>query len=146
MPVSNNIIACFQDDAMHIWKFGSFECIKQIIPESWKTHHLKTIALTRNGRAMVIGGHTPSLVVFCLDTWVVKKIIEFPESIPGVKQIEFVPQIFDGGANKILALLTNSLGIYFLDIETSMFLKSMHKLDGIAGKNLKKKCRKEKKL
>lgn len=134
MPVSNNILACFQDDAMHVWKFGTFENIKQIIPESWKTHHLKSIALTKNGRAMVIGGHTLSLVVFCLDTWTVKKVIEFPENIPGVKQIEFVPQIFDGGANKILALLTNSLGIYFLDIETSTFLKSMHRLEGSASK------------
>jgi hypothetical protein len=47
MPVSDNILACFQDDSIHIWNFDTFECIKQILPEAWKSHHLKSIAFTR---------------------------------------------------------------------------------------------------
>jgi hypothetical protein len=47
MPVSDNILACFQDDAVRIWKFDTFECIKEILPEVWKGHHLKSVAFTR---------------------------------------------------------------------------------------------------
>jgi hypothetical protein len=47
MPISDNILACFQDDAIYIWKFDTFECIKQILPEVWKIHHLKSVAFTR---------------------------------------------------------------------------------------------------
>ncbi|KAK6624738.1 hypothetical protein RUM44_011598 [Polyplax serrata] len=134
MPVTSHILACFQDDTINIWKFGTFECIKQIIPETWKTRHLRDVAMSKNGRAMVVAGHTPNLVVFCLDSWTVKKVVEFPENIPGIKQLQFVPKVFDGGANKILALLTTSLEIYFFDIETSTFLMGMHQIFGMTGK------------
>jgi hypothetical protein len=55
----------------------------------------------RNGRAMVIGGHSPLLVLFCLDAWCVKKVIQLPENVSGVQHIEFIPQLFDAGANKV---------------------------------------------
>nr|CAD7196969.1 unnamed protein product [Timema douglasi] len=105
MPVSDYVLACFQDDAMNVWKFETFECVKQIIPDAWKSHHLKSIAFTRNGRAMVIGGHTSSLVVFALDTWTVKKLIQLPEGMGGVRHIQFLPQMFDGGANKVASTI-----------------------------------------
>ncbi|PSN49391.1 TBC1 domain family member 31 [Blattella germanica] len=124
MPVSDNIIACFQDDAMHVWKFDTFDCVKQILPEKWKSHHLKSIAFTKDGRAMVIGGHTSLLVVFSLDAWNVKKVIELPEDVAGVRHIEFLPQLFDGGANKILGILSSHCTLYFMDIESSRFLKN----------------------
>lgn len=136
MPITNHILGCFQDDSMSVWHFGTFECIKQIIPDAWKTHHLKTIAITKNGRAMVVAGHSSNMVIFCLDTWSVKKIVEFPDCISGIKQLDFVPQVFDGGANKILAMLTSSLEILFFDIETSTFLLEMNQIIGTAGKLL----------
>nr|CAD7432689.1 unnamed protein product [Timema monikensis] len=113
MPVSDYVLACFQDDAMNVWKFETFECVKQIIPDAWKSHHLKSIAFTRNGRAMVIGGHTSSLVVFALDTWTVKKLIQLPEGMGGVRHIQFLPQMFDGGANKMYQMRINDTSRYF---------------------------------
>jgi hypothetical protein len=47
MPVSDNILTFFQDDGVRIWKFDTFECIKEILPEVWKSHHLKSVAFTR---------------------------------------------------------------------------------------------------
>ncbi|XP_021932059.1 TBC1 domain family member 31 isoform X2 [Zootermopsis nevadensis] len=125
MPVSDNILACFQDDSIHVWNFDTFECIKQILPEAWKSHQLKSIAFTRNGRAMVIGGHCPVLVVFCLDVWSVKKVIELPEGVSGIRHVEFLPQLFDAGANKVLGLLSSQGILYFLDIESSLFLENV---------------------
>lgn len=49
----------------------------------------------------MIGGHSPLLVVFCLDAWCVKKVIQLPEDVSGVRHIEFIPQLFDAGANKV---------------------------------------------
>ena len=50
---------------------------------------------------MIIGGHTPLMVILSLDTWCVKKVIELPDHVAGLKHIEFLPQLFDGGANKV---------------------------------------------
>lgn len=47
MPVSDNILACFQDDAIYVWKFDTFDYIKQIVPDMWESHHVKSIAFTR---------------------------------------------------------------------------------------------------
>jgi len=49
----------------------------------------------------VIGGPSPLLVVFCLDAWCVKKVIQLPKDVSGVRHIEFIPQLFDAGANKV---------------------------------------------
>ncbi|XP_068083358.1 TBC1 domain family member 31 isoform X2 [Anabrus simplex] len=122
MPVTSYILACFQDDAMHVWKFETFEFIKQIVPDAWKNHHIKTIAFTRNGRAMVIGGHSPSLVIFSLDDWTVKRVVDLPEEISGATHVEFVPQLFDGGANRILAILSANCKVHFLDTGSFHFL------------------------
>jgi hypothetical protein len=55
----------------------------------------------RNGKTMVIGGHFPVLIVFDLDAWTVNKVIKLSEDVSGVRHIEFVPQPFDGGGNKV---------------------------------------------
>lgn len=47
MPVLDNILACFQDDAIYVWKFDTFDYIKQIVPDTWESHHVKSIAFTR---------------------------------------------------------------------------------------------------
>lgn len=122
MPVTNNILACFQDDAIHIWSFETFVCIKQIIPEAWKNHHIRSFAFTRNGRGMVMGGHSPNMIVFDLDDWKVIRVVEMPDGKSGVRHLEFLPGLFDGGANKVLAILSDKCGMLFLDTENYQFL------------------------
>ncbi|XP_049814764.1 TBC1 domain family member 31 isoform X1 [Schistocerca nitens] len=128
MPVLNHILACFQDDTIHIWKldcYGNFECFKQIVPEMWKSHHIRCIAFTRNGRAMVIGCQSQTMTVISLDSWAITKVIQLPKTIPGVRHIEFLPQQFDGGCNKILCLLSSRCKIHFFNIDSTMFLQSV---------------------
>lgn len=50
---------------------------------------------------MVMGGLSASLAVFLLDNWSLQKVIAMPDDYKGVSQLEFVPQLFDGGANKV---------------------------------------------
>lgn len=47
VPGASNILACFQDDTLHVWKYGSFESLKQILPAIWNKYVIKTVAFTR---------------------------------------------------------------------------------------------------
>jgi hypothetical protein len=47
MPISDNILACFQDDAILIWDFITFDCIKRIAPNTLKAYDLNSFAFTR---------------------------------------------------------------------------------------------------
>lgn len=47
MPVSNNILVCFHDDEIHIWKYGTFEKFTVISPTLWNKCSVKTITFTR---------------------------------------------------------------------------------------------------
>lgn len=49
---------------------------------------------------MVVGGHSVTLAVFLIDNWTLQKLIALPDHYKGIKYLEFVPQLFDGGANK----------------------------------------------
>lgn len=50
---------------------------------------------------MAVAGQSATISVFLVDTWSLMKIITLPDGCNGVKHIEFIPQLFDGGANKV---------------------------------------------
>ncbi|KAM3959623.1 TBC1 domain family member 31 [Aphomia sociella] len=116
-PTGDYLVACFQNDTVQIWKNETMKSVKQIIPSELK--HLKTIAFTMNGRAMVMAGLTPLLILFSMDTWKALKSINLTKhNINGAQQIAFIPQFFDGGANKILAVLSSDCALHLLDLES----------------------------
>ncbi|KAG8240239.1 hypothetical protein J437_LFUL004699, partial [Ladona fulva] len=121
---SSHILVSFKDDAIFAWQLENFESMKQILPvkSGEAQYNVKAVAVTRNGRAMVIGGKSHSLVVFSLDTWTAEKIIELPAEICGIKHLQFLPQPFDGGSNNVLAILTSTLQVYLLDLQASAFI------------------------
>ena len=57
--------------------------------------------LYRNGRAMVLGGASRQMVIFTVDDWNAQRVIELPQFVSGVEHVEFLPQSFDSGANKV---------------------------------------------
>ncbi|XP_050347502.1 TBC1 domain family member 31 [Nymphalis io] len=123
-PSSEYLVACFQNDTVQIWRHETMKSVKQIIPNELK--HLKNVAFTMNGRAMAMAGLAPVLILFSLDTWKALKSIDLLKyNISGVQQLYFIPQMFDGGSNKILALLSSDCILYFFDIEA---LKMTHKI------------------
>lgn len=124
MPASDNILACFEDDAIHIWAFQSFQCIKQIVPDSWSGHSIESVAFTRNGRALVLGGTSRELVIFTVDDWNTQRVLRLPEDVTNVLHVEFLPQSFDSGANQVLAVLTGSGTLLFLNLITGIVWKS----------------------
>lgn len=66
---------------------------------------------------MVFGGHAPILTVFALDLWQISKTFSLAENLRSIKRLEFVPQLFDGGANKILLILSGNRTVWFYDME-----------------------------
>lgn len=64
----------------------------------------------------------PYLVVFSIDTWTIDRIIHLPTEINGVRQILFIPQLFDGGSNRILGVLSLKNTLHFFDMEENKFL------------------------
>lgn len=53
---------------------------------------------------MAVGGNSSTIVVFSLDNWSVHKVVKLHDKITGVRHLEFLPQLFDGGANKVNAI------------------------------------------
>ncbi|XP_047535697.1 TBC1 domain family member 31 [Vanessa atalanta] len=124
-PASEYLVACFQNDTIQIWRHETMKSVKQIIPSELK--HLKSVAFTMNGRAMAMSGLAPVLILFSMDTWKALKSIDLLKyNISGIQQLSFVPQIFDGGSNKILALLSSDCILYFLDIESLKVIHTIH--------------------
>uniref|UniRef100_A0A8D9A8H8 TBC1 domain family member 31 n=1 Tax=Cacopsylla melanoneura TaxID=428564 RepID=A0A8D9A8H8_9HEMI len=117
LPHSNNILACFQDDSLTVWSFNTFDCMHQFIPNDWRGHHLKSIAFTRDGKIMAIGGVDTYMTLFHMETWSLYKRIPLPIQISHVKYSTFLD-------NKILVIITASGEIYFLDIETAAMKSS----------------------
>lgn len=116
-PAGDYLVACFQNDTVQIWKHESMKSVKQIIPSELK--HMKNIAFTMNGRAMAMAGLSSTLILFSMDTWKALKSIDLTKyDISGAQQIAFIPQLFDGGANKILAILSNDCMLRLLNLES----------------------------
>lgn len=123
-PGGEYLVACFQNDTIQIWRHESMKSVKQIIPNELK--HIKNVAFTMNGRAMAMAGLTPTLILFSMDTWKGLKSIDLSKyDIAGAQQVAFIPQVFDGGANKILAILSSDCVFYLLDIESISVLHSI---------------------
>ncbi|CAK1586725.1 unnamed protein product [Parnassius mnemosyne] len=115
-PAGDYLVACFQNNTVQIWKHDTMKSVKQIIPSELK--HMKNIAFTMNGRAMAMAGLVPTLILFSMDTWKVLKSIDLTKyNIRGVQQVAFIPQLFDGGSNKILAMLSSDCILHLLDLE-----------------------------
>ncbi|GLV43484.1 uncharacterized protein CBL_04026 [Carabus blaptoides fortunei] len=127
MPITNDILICFCDDFIHVWKSKTFERYKQILPTEWNQISLRCIAITRNGTSMILAGYSSSLIVFSLDTWQILRILNLPAGINSVKSIQFISQEHDGGANKFLIILSTDGVIYFLDMENSIVLSKIQK-------------------
>ena len=55
----------------------------------------------RDGRLLVGGGRSRFIHVWALDTHKLQQVIELPSKVTSVKQLEFLPDGFDGGANQV---------------------------------------------
>ncbi|XP_050301171.1 TBC1 domain family member 31 [Anthonomus grandis grandis] len=125
IPISNNILVCYNDDIIQIWQAGSFKHLKQFHPSNWKNYYVRSISFSSNGKIMAVSGYLPVLAIFQLNIWKLLKIISLPEYINTIKQMQFIPENFDGGCNKLLAILSGNGTIYFYNIQDNILLSEL---------------------
>lgn len=74
---------------------------------------------------MVIGGYSSYLALFLLDIWKFVKIISLPKIIATVKNLKFISEPFDGGSNRILAILSGNGIVYFYNISNETIISKI---------------------
>ena len=84
-------------------RYREIEVINFIMPWSvlWSQIFICLFGLFRDGRTLVGGGKSRMLHMWNLETKKLIKILQLPAKVTMVKQLEFLPDSFDGGANQV---------------------------------------------
>ncbi|XP_038069604.1 TBC1 domain family member 31-like [Patiria miniata] len=122
LPLSNTILTCFRDDSIFAWESDTLQCKYQLpIPPGDRPHY-KAFATPRDGRLLVAGGKSRFLHVWALDTRHLLRVIEMPTKVHVVKQVEFLPESFDGGSSQVVGALSQDGIMRFINVTTCTML------------------------
>ncbi|NWW32447.1 TBC31 protein, partial [Panurus biarmicus] len=123
LPLSNTILSCFKDNSVFAWEFDTLHCKYQLpAPVEGSVLFYKVFAVTRDSRTLVAGGKSNHLHLWCLEFKRLIRIIQMPEKVRAVRHLEFLPDSFDGGSNKVLGVLSQDNIMRFINIETCKLL------------------------
>ncbi|XP_033096364.1 TBC1 domain family member 31-like isoform X1 [Anneissia japonica] len=65
---------------------------------------------------LVAGGKSRFLHIWCLDTQSLLRVIELPTKVHVVKQLQFLPESFDGGSGQVVGVLSQDGIMRFINI------------------------------
>ncbi|NWH54866.1 TBC31 protein, partial [Fregata magnificens] len=123
LPLSNTILSCFKDNSVFAWEFDTLHCKYRLpTPVEGSVLLYKVFAVTRDGRIFVAGGKSNHLHLWCLESKQLIRIIQMPAKVRAVHHLEFLPDSFDGGSNKVLGVLSQDNIMRFIHIETCKLL------------------------
>lgn len=112
-PVSNYIVASFNNRRIQIWNKSYLEQVKNF-PEKL-FYDVTCFAFTLNGRMMVTAGKSSKITIANTDSWSIRQV-SIDKEIRAVKNIAFLSYGFDGGANRFLLIFSNDCKMYYYDI------------------------------
>ncbi|KAG8441648.1 hypothetical protein GDO86_010725 [Hymenochirus boettgeri] len=119
LPLSNTILSCFKDDSIFAWECDTLSCKYQLsVPEDGSKLQYKAFAVTRDGRVLAAGGKSNNLHLWCLDSKQMFRIIQMPANVRSVRQLDFLPDNFDGGSSQVLGVLSQDGIMRFINIQT----------------------------
>ncbi|KAM8966814.1 TBC1 domain family member 31 [Pelodytes ibericus] len=119
LPLSNTILSCFKDDSIFAWESDTLTCKYQLpSPEDGSKIRYKAFAITRDGRILAAGGKSHNLHLWCLDSKQLFRVIQMPPNVRSVRQLEFLPDSFDGGSSQVLGVLSQDGIMRFINIQT----------------------------
>ncbi|CDQ99312.1 unnamed protein product [Oncorhynchus mykiss] len=102
LPLGNTILSCFNDDSIFAWESDTLFCKYQLpVPDEGPRIHYKAFAVTRDGKILAAGGRSNLLHLWCLDTRQLLRVVQMPPKVRTVRQLEFLPDSFDGGASQV---------------------------------------------
>ncbi|XP_034553747.1 TBC1 domain family member 31 [Notolabrus celidotus] len=123
LPLSNTILSCFSDDSIFAWESDTLFCKYQLpVPNSGPKISYKAFAVTRDGKSLAAGGRSNLLHLWCLDSKQLIRVIQMPTQVRTVRQLEFLPDSFDGGASQTLGVLSQDGVMRFINIHTCKLL------------------------
>ncbi|KAI3361372.1 hypothetical protein L3Q82_013551, partial [Scortum barcoo] len=126
LPLSNTILSCFSDDSIFAWESDTLFCKYQLpVPDSGTKISYKAFTVTRDGRSLAAGGRSNLLHLWCLDSQQLIRVIQMPTQVRTVRQLEFLPDSFDGGASQTLGVLSQDGVMRFINIHTCKLLFHM---------------------
>ncbi|XP_023266178.1 TBC1 domain family member 31 [Seriola lalandi dorsalis] len=126
LPLSNTILSCFSDDSIFAWESDTLFCKYQLpVPDSGPKISYKAFAVTRDGKSLAAGGRSNLMHLWCLDSKQLLRVIQMPTQVRTVRQLEFLPDSFDGGASQTLGVLSQDGVMRFINIHTCKLLFHM---------------------
>ncbi|XP_073446398.1 TBC1 domain family member 31 [Dendrobates tinctorius] len=119
LPLSNTILSCFKDNSIFAWESDTLTCKYQLpAPEGGSVFQYKAFAISRDGRMLAAGGKSNNLHLWCLSSKQLLKILQMPSTVRSVRQVEFLPDNFDGGSSQVLGVLSQDGLMRFINIQT----------------------------
>ncbi|KAJ0000142.1 hypothetical protein NQD34_011984 [Periophthalmus magnuspinnatus] len=130
LPHSNTILSCFSDDSIFAWESDTLFCKYQLpVPDCGPRISYKAFAVTRDGKNLVSAGRSNLLHLWCLEIKQLIKVIQMPSQVRTIRQLLFVPDTFDNGANQTLGVLSQDGVMRFINIHTCKLLFQFGSLD-----------------
>ncbi|KAF7226326.1 TBC1 domain family member 31 [Nothobranchius furzeri] len=130
LPLSNTILSCFSDDSIFAWESDTLFCKYQLpVPDCGPRISYKAFAVTRDGKSLAAGGRSNLLHMWSLDSQQLVRVIQMPSQVRTVRQLEFLPGSFDGGASQILGVLSQDGVMRFINIHTCKLLFHLGSVD-----------------
>ncbi|KAI1894211.1 hypothetical protein AGOR_G00113490 [Albula goreensis] len=130
LPFSNTILSCFNDDSIFAWESDTLHCKYQLpVPQEGPRPHYRAFAVTRDGRTLAAGGRSNLLHLWSLDSRKLLRVVQMPPKVRTVRQLEFLPDSFDGGSSQTLGVLSQDGILRFIDIQTCKLLFDIGTLD-----------------
>lgn len=123
LPLGNTILSCFSDDSIFAWESDTLSCKYQLpVPDCGPRISYKAFAVTRDGKNLVSAGRSNLLHLWCLENKQLIRVIQMPSQVRTIRQLEFLPDTFDSGANQTLGVLSQDGVMRFINIHTCKLL------------------------
>ncbi|XP_041376206.1 TBC1 domain family member 31-like [Gigantopelta aegis] len=129
LPLSNTIVTCFRDDTIFAWESDTLECKYQLPVPPGDSPQYRVFAATRDGRILAAGGRSRFIHLWSLDTRRLLRIIELPNKVVSVKQLDFIPDNFQCGADQVLGVLCQDGLMRFINTDTCKLLFDIGTVD-----------------
>nr|KAI8762589.1 TBC1 domain family member 31-like [Biomphalaria glabrata] len=129
LPNSNTIMTCFKDDTIFAWDMNTLTCKFQLPVPIGENPKYRAFATTKDSRYLIAGGKSRFLHLWSLDSRRVIRVIEMPNKVTSVKQLEFLQDNYQNGINQILGVLSQDGIMRFINIDSCKLLFDIGTLD-----------------
>ncbi|XP_076814472.1 TBC1 domain family member 31-like [Clavelina lepadiformis] len=116
LPGTDTILTCFTDDSIFAWESDNFVGKFKLSLGDQLGIGYKAFAASRDGKTLVCGGKSNLLHLYSLESHKLTQVIKMPNEVVSVKQLLFLSDRFDAGANKVLGVLSQDGIARFVDI------------------------------